>query len=327
MSTEASGKITLPNSRLSKFYDFLYSNRCIPWILGSIAFFGIHDVSVLLTRIGLAAALAKDEHGRVPVEGVWELVLPHLKLRLWVERFYVFAIQQQWNFKVYEIVALGKPWGGPASSADGEGSSEDRVYRHTGKALIGSQESGKTICPLMPKANLLNPALQAQLSNIFQLLGEQAAHTCFEHHLSDCYYDPISPLSSIEHPLHAIPVLHSSSTSQTLPTVSASEIAAIISERLKAFADEDREHIAEYERAKQLFHEGKWDMAWSTMKPNHRYRSKRMAGSMRLCRANDAPGNHVRDLIAVATRREGLQSAFGLSLINVRRPTCEWTSD
>ncbi|RYP39276.1 hypothetical protein DL767_002285 [Monosporascus sp. MG133] len=302
MSTEVSENITLPKSRLSKFYDFLYSARCIPWILGSLALFGIHDVSVLLTRIGLAAALAKDEHGRGPVEGIWELVLPHLKLRLWVENFYIFAIQQQWDFKVYEIVALGKPWGGVASSTGGEGSSKDRVYRQAEEALMGSQESGKTIPRLMSKANLVNPAFQAQLSKIFQLLGEQAAHTCFEHHPSECYYDPLSPLSAIDPRLHAIPALHASATSETLPTVSASEIAVIVSERLKGFADVNKEHTTEYERAKQLFYEGKWDVAWASMKPSRRYRSKRMAGSVSICRANDKDTPFIRSVVAEAIR-------------------------
>ncbi|KAH0558415.1 hypothetical protein GP486_004928 [Trichoglossum hirsutum] len=330
------GKTPWLTSNLSKFHEFIYSNAFIPWIIGSTLLLGIHDVSVLVTRVGLMAALAEEELCRRRASGdIWELVLPHAKIRSWVEEFYVFARKQQWDFKFYETVALGRLW------TDGEGLVEERQASEEERSPeargvqpdvpVSGSQSGYLVLRT-PRTALTT---QADLSTLFHELEAQATRYPFVNHPLGYYQtNCLSAYSAYDPAALILPPANPAGANEC--DISATEIAAVASEYIKAFARrappvpsewpqfnvkertigssgkiepkhrplrdgvycfdeqepdrllpngtrlfEDPCLTREYERAKELFYAGTWDIVWSNIKTGEIYRTRKARGAAR----------------------------------------------
>jgi hypothetical protein len=302
------GKTTWITTGLSKFHEFIYSTTSIPWIIGSTLLFGIHDVSVLITRIGLMAALAQEELGRGRASGeIWELVLPHAKTRSWVESFHAFAKEQRWDFKFYETVALGRLWTGEENLADEheQQASKEKGLPGVSDAQADIQVSHHKDEYLVLRTPSAAPTMQTDLWTLFHQLGAQGAHYSFVDHPLERFQTDPSYIHSARDPA-ALILPPTTPADAKVPDISATEIAAVTSENLKVFArgpaptilvgtvgcveklDPDRvlpdgtrlfgtvegpRRTREYRHAMKLFYNGEWDRVWTNFKTNTTYRS------------------------------------------------------
>ncbi|KAH0544757.1 hypothetical protein FGG08_001124 [Glutinoglossum americanum] len=250
----------LQNPNLSRFHKFLHSPACVPWVIGTALLFGIRDISVLVTRIGLVVALAEEEVGyQKATNGVWELLVPHSKLRLWVETFYAFAKEEGWDFKFYEYAVLDGLWAGARIPASEQGVSKEELPDPDDMRSDTHISDNHGRYPA-PKAHFASPAVLADLSIVFHHLREQASRSSFASQPLGRYNHPIGPFTPGPSPIAEARILSTpSSTDRYSPTISAFEVAATASERLKpSFSDQG----AEYNRATKLFCQGSWDYIW-----------------------------------------------------------------